>query len=70
MTLKLLKNVFSLNTLSYLALFVVTMASSTGLFAQEAAVEAAPAVSGEVAYILNTFLYILATNSAHVGIHA
>ena len=57
MTLKLLKNVFSLNTLSYLALFVVTMASSTGLFAQEAAVEAAPAVSGEVAYILNTFLF-------------
>ena len=57
MTLNYLKNILCYKNLGYLAiLFVATF--STDLFAQEAA-EAAPAVSSEVAYIFNTFLFLV-----------
>ena len=62
MTLNFLKSVFSVRNLNYMVLLVITAMSSDvfagGAEAVEAA-EAAPAVSSEVAYILNTFLFLV-----------
>ena len=59
MTLNFLKNVFRLKNLSYLALFFVLAISTDLLAGGLEAAEAAPAVSAEVAYILNTFLFLV-----------
>ncbi len=59
MTLDFLKNVFKLKYLGYLAILPIA-AISPDLLAQDVeAAEAAPAVSSEVAYILNTFLFLV-----------
>ena len=59
MTLNDIKGVFSVKNLSYMAiLFIITISYDVLAAGQESA-ETAPAVSSEVAYILNTFLFLV-----------
>ena len=59
MTLNLFKSVFSGKNLGYLAVLMITAVSYDVFAGGQEAAEAAPAVSSEVAYILNTFLFLV-----------
>ena len=57
MNLNFFQNFFRLKYLGYMLLIGIA-AYSPEILAQEETAEAAPAVSSEVAYILNTFLFL------------
>ena len=59
MTLNFIKSVFSVKNLGYFAVLMITAISYDVFAGGQEAAEAAPAVSSEVAYILNTFLFLV-----------